>query len=959
MASKVSTLLDQVDSGALLLPEFQRGYVWNREQVRGFMRSMYRRYPVGSLLVWQTRSDDATVRGSTSTPPGYVDLLLDGQQRVTTLYGIARGRPPVFFEGNEAAFTRLHFHILDEIFEFYAPGKMRNDPLWIDVTKLMQVGLDPFIDEINASDELRPSLAEFVRRLNRLEDVKSVEFHIEQITGDDKGVDVVVEIFDRVNSGGTKLSKADLALAKLCAEWPDARERMRSAIAKWNNAGFNFKIDWLLRVVNAVVTGEALFSALARVPPAEFEVGLTRSEHAIDTLLNNLSSRLGLDHDRVVAGRFAFPVLARYLVARGGRFKSADELSKALYWYIQAFLWGRYAGPTETLLNQDLDAVDSGGIDQLVELIRLSRGDLTVRPSDFAGYGMGARFYPLLYLLTRTGRARDWWNGAPELSSHMLGRLAKLQIHHIFPKARLYERGYSRGQVNAIANFCFLTQETNLWVLARHPEEYFEMVEDKYPGALSSQWIPMDRSLWQLGRYPEFLEARRVLLAQAATDFLDGLLSPVARAEVEHLEPIAIAVEPEADPEVDEIREFVDWAVEAGYAKPDLDVEISDPETGETIIVAEAAWLNGLQEGIGDPVLLELDLTEDTEAHLVELGYKVFPSVESLSGFVARYAEEVAGWTGAEEEATEENVLEADETTDDDALRTYSHEEIRRRAKSAFVRDQVDEIEAWVEGLVIPNLHVRHNKRTHHSVYLRTRHLAGYYFAKSWIRFWLSGRAEGDEEALSRLSDHGRTFVRPRHVGGNIHDPQDLQIFKERLQARLRNLRDPSLLGAGQSNADSDLRILDCRETGVFDYEWWDRERTVEHFNRTWECSVEVAGRRIHARHGIGRRNAYGRDRVHSVTWLDGSPTVEGVEADDYEHTGCLISAVKGPDKKNVRPGSQMPEGYDALPTASHRDEINAPFSRDAVAVKLRDDDVDSWIRLALLRARDYGRLTA
>jgi uncharacterized protein with ParB-like and HNH nuclease domain len=70
MASKVSTLLDHVDSGALLLPEFQRGYVWNREQVRGFMRSMYRRYPVGSLLVWQTRSDDATVRGSTSAPPG-------------------------------------------------------------------------------------------------------------------------------------------------------------------------------------------------------------------------------------------------------------------------------------------------------------------------------------------------------------------------------------------------------------------------------------------------------------------------------------------------------------------------------------------------------------------------------------------------------------------------------------------------------------------------------------------------------------------------------------------------------------------------------------------------------------------------------------------------------------------------------------------------------------------------
>ena len=59
---KVETILDQIDLGAIALPEFQRGFVWNRDQVRGLMASLYRRHPVGSLLVWVTEKDTATMR---------------------------------------------------------------------------------------------------------------------------------------------------------------------------------------------------------------------------------------------------------------------------------------------------------------------------------------------------------------------------------------------------------------------------------------------------------------------------------------------------------------------------------------------------------------------------------------------------------------------------------------------------------------------------------------------------------------------------------------------------------------------------------------------------------------------------------------------------------------------------------------------------------------------------------
>jgi hypothetical protein len=117
--------LIKIDSGTVLLPEFQRGYVWNRDQVRGLMRSLYLGYPVGSLLVWETEADPGSVRGQAGSSVGVRLLLLDGQQRVTSLYGIARGKPPAFFDGNADSFKGLRFNVEDEVFEFYAPAKRR------------------------------------------------------------------------------------------------------------------------------------------------------------------------------------------------------------------------------------------------------------------------------------------------------------------------------------------------------------------------------------------------------------------------------------------------------------------------------------------------------------------------------------------------------------------------------------------------------------------------------------------------------------------------------------------------------------------------------------------------------------------------------------------------------------------------------------------------------------------
>jgi len=223
--------------------------------------------------------------------------------------------------------------------------------------------------------------------------------------------------------------------------------------------------------------------------------------------------------------------------------------------------------------------------------------------------------------------------------------LTGLQIHHIFPKAVLYAAGYGRSQVNAVANFCFLTQETNLAIGKRKPEDYFADVERKHPGALASQWIPSDPELWRIDRYPDFLGARRELLAKAANTFLDQLRSGRAPDHEQPRERRAIVVEEveELDSRRDQVLALIAELVELGCADPAADCEVSDPATGEVLAIAEACWPEGLQPGQGDPVILELDPAEADLPRLKEIGYEVFTSMDSLRGYVRRRNQEAAG----------------------------------------------------------------------------------------------------------------------------------------------------------------------------------------------------------------------------------------------------------------------------------------------------------------------------
>ena len=149
------------------------------------------------------------------------------------------------------------------------------------------------------------------------------------------------------------------------------------------------------------------------------------------------------------------------------------------------------------------------------------------------------------------------------------------------------------------------------------------------------------------------------------------------------------------------------------------------------------------------------------------------------------------------------------------------------------------------------------------------------------------------------------------------------------------------------------LRVFE--PAGPFQWLW--PSRNVEQFERSWTGEVVVDGIVVDFRHALGHRFVYGRDRVHSVTWVTGAPIVEGVEADDYERSRSLLSLLRQPDKRLARTDDEVPAGYNGFAIVNHRDEIAAPYSRRTLAVKIVEDNVAAWATHAAVRAATLGRL--
>ena len=526
----IQDLLSQIGHGEILLPEFQRGYVWNRNQVRELMQSLYRKHPTGHLLTWRTYKP-SLVRGAQSTSNGHSLLLLDGQQRLTTLYVLFEGKAPLFYEG-ESLYFDLYFNMQTEEFRFYQTSRMENNPAWIGVHEFLREGLTTLLERIEQlNEDRRTIIQQNLARLSGLDAVRNYTYTVDQVSGDKFSVDQVVGIFNRVNSQGTPLTKADLALAHICSIWPEARAELRAFSLKMKEFGFGVQLSFLVRCMAGVATGSiVLEGTFMRTPAAELKSAWQEMQPAFEHLVGVLR------HEAFIGNLSDLPTdnvlvpVTLFLARHGGTFPSETIKRRFIRWLYLAGLWARYSGATETKLQQDVALVADSDLDPTHELeaaLLRERGRVSLEEGDLDRARINSAVALLGQVVARSRDARDWFTGIP-IYDPAVGKSHGGERHHIFPKTVLKSVGITdQTRINAVANRAILGQKPSLAHRRSSPADYLRAIDESQPGALQAQSVPMDSELWAPEQFLDFLAARRRLLAKAMNEFIESWIPEV------------------------------------------------------------------------------------------------------------------------------------------------------------------------------------------------------------------------------------------------------------------------------------------------------------------------------------------------------------------------------------------------------------------------------------------------
>lgn len=533
---KVSELMDGIRNKDIVLPEFQREYVWTREQAKQLLASLVKGYPVGGLLFWKT--DKPPELKNLDVDPGRVGttmVILDGQQRLTTLYLLTQGELPFYYTDDDLMNDPrgLHYDLRSGDLQYYQPSRMKDDPAWVGVVDCLRDGINVFeVAKSLAIDEQDPfKLAEDLHaRLSALVDIKKVDLPLQTVPFH-ASLDEAIDIFDLVNSQGTKLTDAELALTHVTGKWSEARRVLKAKIADLETRDLQFDLTFMTRALTGVVTKRALFEQIHAVEKPELLSGWAVVDKSLNYLTNILPQHACIHSTQDLNTTNVLIPLIVYLAIHEGQFPNDRSMKNAIHWLYAAHMWARYTAQTDQRLEHDVSLVvrEESPWDALREQIIDQRGRIEVKASDLEGRGTQHPFYRAVFILAKTQGAVDWVNGA-SLGKPQEGPY-KLHSHHIFPRSLLRAEDYDpqnhlhRKIMNEIANRAFLTAEANQSISNRRPEDYLPEIEERFLGALAHQFIPMDPSLWRLDRYEDFLAARREIIARKINEYMDSLIS--------------------------------------------------------------------------------------------------------------------------------------------------------------------------------------------------------------------------------------------------------------------------------------------------------------------------------------------------------------------------------------------------------------------------------------------------
>jgi hypothetical protein len=546
-ALKVREIVENAVSHAWSVPEFQRGFVWKATQVRDLAESLWLDYPIGNVLIWDSTSQKKAVsEKNISDSSQTTKWLVDGQQRTAALC-ILHGRKPYWWsDGNlwntimKSYDIRFDIDAKQEPYFVTANAAIRKvrTNRYVPVSDLLTLDADNESDQQKLqklakeikSDGLCDGMdaMEVYTRLDRVRKIRDREIVAISV---DHDLEEVVEIFARLNSKGTRVKEADIYLGIVAARTPGwVREQFMPFIDKLEQQGFYVTPNRLFQTLTAVGAKSVRFKQVEEgfwnkdaIAPA-----WGRTKNGWHHVVTWLEAHGILTNEILPSDAVFIPAAALF-----DRFPDANR-NKTFEWMLQALRYGRYSGSATSSLDEDLREIDSAnGSDEALEKMRgRIRAIEAVTPEEFLRDYSDARFGRLLlYLLAFRNEAIDWdkFGNRIAFQGNELVSGFSPQFHHIFPRGFLTDKqtgkphvGISVDQIEALANIAIIGAGVNIRISDKDPLAYF----GKYgidAAKREQQFIEGSVESMTVENYPEWLQARAQLLADAANSFLTEL----------------------------------------------------------------------------------------------------------------------------------------------------------------------------------------------------------------------------------------------------------------------------------------------------------------------------------------------------------------------------------------------------------------------------------------------------
>ncbi len=512
-APKIDRIMNRIEEGDIKIPAFQRGFVWNQEQVLDLLDSIYRDYPIGSILLWQTSERLKSTRniGGFLIPerePEYpVNYVLDGQQRLATIYAIFckdRGRDP----------QNVRYDIDPDIFEIYfdldddgfVPDYDLDDGhANLKMTSLLDA--DKFFDDVN-------KLNKKYRKKARDLQSKFMNYEIPVVTTTKRSKEEVGTIFERINNTGTRLTTLDLMVAWTWGEEFHLREELDQIKEVLDSKGFGETPDKIvLQCLAGIIEKTTKTKDIIKLKPETVRNSMDKLNSSLEKSIDFLSTELTvISRDFLPHSHQIVPLT--FFFSRVNT--PNQEQSKTLkQWFWKTSFSKRYSGSTDKKMNDDIaffQKVVNG------DYLDIQKYSYSVDKSSLINqrFSKSSPFTRAFLLLLAQNNPLNLVNGNRIDIGTALSKYNSKEYHHIFPRNFLKNKGVETERINSLCNFTFMPADSNKTISSKSPSDYiFNVVpSNAYSKILDSNLMPLRKDIYQKNQSETFLGERATLIMQ-------------------------------------------------------------------------------------------------------------------------------------------------------------------------------------------------------------------------------------------------------------------------------------------------------------------------------------------------------------------------------------------------------------------------------------------------------------